>query len=84
MEKENRKPPLKPVQVCFSGGGTLAPLHVGAVLALEEAGYSVVDPSGASAGAIISACIALETLNELITKELVVFLPAVELYRLAP
>ena len=25
-----------------------------------------------------------ETLNELITKELVVFLPAVELYRLAP
>ena len=59
MEKENRKPPLKPVQVCFSGGGTLAPLHVGAVLALEEAGYSVVDPSGASAGAIVSACIAM-------------------------
>ena len=59
MEKENRKPPLKPVQICFSGGGTLAPLHVGAVLAFEEAGYTIVDPTGASAGAIISACIAL-------------------------
>ena len=28
--------------------------------------------------------IGIETLNELIKKELVVFLPAVELYRLAP
>ena len=52
--------PLKPIQVCFSGGGTLAPLHVGAVLALEEAGYTIVDPDGASAGAIVSACIALD------------------------
>ncbi|WP_312283329.1 patatin-like phospholipase family protein [Candidatus Igneacidithiobacillus taiwanensis] len=52
--------PLKPIQVCFSGGGTLAPLHVGAILALEEAGYTIVDPSGASAGAIVSACIALD------------------------
>lgn len=60
MAKENRKPPVKRVQICFSGGGTLAPLHVGAVLAFEEAGYTIVDPTGASAGAIISACIALD------------------------
>ena len=59
MAKEDHKPPLKRVQICFSGGGTLAPLHVGAVLAFEEAGYTIVDPAGASAGAIITACIAL-------------------------
>ena len=47
------------VEVVRSGAGTLAPLHVGAEMALEEAGVVPVVNAGASAGAIISACKAL-------------------------
>ena len=47
------------VEVVRSGAGTLAPLHVGADMALEEAGIVPVVNAGASAGAIISACKAL-------------------------
>ena len=46
-------------EVCRSGAGTLAPLHVGAEMALEDAGVVPVVNAGASAGAIISACKAL-------------------------
>ena len=47
------------VEVVRSGAGTLAPLHVGAEMALEDAGVVPVVNAGASAGAIISACKAL-------------------------
>ena len=46
-------------EACRSGAGTLAPLHVGADMALEEAGIVPTVNAGASAGAIISACKAL-------------------------
>ena len=47
---------MRKAEICRSGAGTLAPLHVGADMALEDAGIVPVVNAGTSAGAIISAC----------------------------
>lgn len=44
------------IEVCRSGAGVLAPLFVGAEMALEDAGLDSTVDAGTSAGAIISAC----------------------------
>ncbi len=54
----------KSVGVVFSGGGARAYAHIGAVLALREAGVPVDFVSGASMGAIIAACVAAGWDNE--------------------
>lgn len=48
--------PQRKIEVCRSGAGTLAPLHVGADMALEDAGLTITVDAGTSAGAIVAAC----------------------------
>ena len=47
------------IELCMSGAGTYAPLHVGGVLALEDAGIVSTLNTGASAGAIVAGCMSL-------------------------
>ena len=44
------------IEVARSGAGTLAPLHVGADMALEDADLTITVDAGTSAGAIVAAC----------------------------
>ncbi len=48
--------PQRKIEVCRSGAGTLAPLHVGADMALEDAGLTITVDAGTSAGAIVATC----------------------------
>lgn len=52
------------IELCMSGAGTLAPLHVGAVMAIEDAGIETQINVGTSAGAIIAGCMSLGTTGE--------------------
>ena len=45
----------KEVGVAFSGSGFKVPAHVGALVALEDLGYNIVEVSGTSGGSIIAA-----------------------------
>ncbi len=45
----------KQVRVALSGSGFKFPAHVGALVALEEAGYEIVELAGTSGGSIVSA-----------------------------
>ncbi len=46
---------MKPIRVAFSGAGFRIPGHVGALKAILEAGYEIVEIAGTSAGSIIAA-----------------------------
>lgn len=48
----------EPIDLVFSGSGTLVPAHVGAYSALMDAGFEVVRVAGTSGGAIMAAGIA--------------------------
>lgn len=45
----------KPIRVALSGSGTKAPAHVGALAAILNEGYEVVELAGTSGGALCSA-----------------------------
>jgi len=46
---------MKPIRVALSGSGTKAPSHVGALAAIEDAGYEIVELAGTSGGALCAA-----------------------------
>lgn len=47
---------VKPkIRVALSGSGTKAPAHVGALAAVEDAGYEIVELAGTSGGALCAA-----------------------------
>lgn len=48
----------KSIKVVLSGSGLLYPMHVGAIKALHEEGYSIKEIAGVSGGSIIAAAIA--------------------------
>ena len=48
----------KQIRLCFSGSGFRFPAHVGALSAVEEMGYEVIEVSGTSGGSIIGSMIA--------------------------
>jgi NTE family protein len=50
---------MKPVRVALSGSGFLAGIHVGAVAALVDSGYTIVEIAGTSGGSIVAAAVAL-------------------------
>jgi NTE family protein len=61
---DNTKNPIKTIiakymEIVYGGGGTLAPLHVGATNAIYDHGYEASFIVGTSAGAIIGALLAL-------------------------
>lgn len=49
---------MKPIRVALSGSGFKFPAHVGALTAIHEAGYKVVEIAGTSGGSIIAALLA--------------------------
>lgn len=49
----------KPIQVALSGSGFLLPVHLGALQAIEAAGYRVSASSGTSGGAIVAVLYAV-------------------------
>jgi NTE family protein len=46
---------MKPIRVALSGSGTKAPAHVGALQAIVDAGFTIIELAGTSGGALISA-----------------------------
>ena len=46
---------MKPIRVAFSGSGFKFPAHVGALLAIQDAGYTPVEMAGTSGGSIVAA-----------------------------
>lgn len=46
---------MKPIRVALSGSGFKLPAHVGALLAVRDAGYSVIEYAGTSGGSIVAA-----------------------------
>jgi hypothetical protein len=50
----------RPIQVALSGSGFLLPVHVGALQAIEGAGYAISALSGTSGGAIVAAIYAVQ------------------------
>ena len=50
----------KNIQVALSGSGFLLPAHVGALQAIEGAGYQVSALGGTSGGAIVAAIYAVQ------------------------
>jgi NTE family protein len=46
---------MKPIRVALSGSGFLLPAHVGALHAIADAGYEVVEIAGTSGGSIVAA-----------------------------
>ena len=50
---------MKQVRLALSGSGFLAPIHAGAVCALYELGYSIVELAGTSGGSIVAAYAAM-------------------------
>jgi len=50
----------RPIQVALSGSGFLLPVHVGALQAIEDAGYAISALSGTSGGAIVAAIYAVQ------------------------
>lgn len=49
---------MKQVRLCLSGSGYRFPAHIGAVAAVEEAGYEIVEVAGTSGGSIVAAMVA--------------------------
>lgn len=49
---------MKPIRVALSGSGFRLPAHVGALQAIEDAGYQVVQLAGTSGGSIVAALFA--------------------------
>jgi NTE family protein len=45
----------RPIRVALSGSGTKAPAHVGALAAIEDAGFEIVEIAGTSGGALCAA-----------------------------
>lgn len=45
----------RPIRVALSGSGTKAPAHVGALAAIEDAGFEIVELAGTSGGALCAA-----------------------------
>lgn len=45
----------RPIRVALSGSGTKAPAHVGALAAIEDAGFDIVEIAGTSGGALCAA-----------------------------
>jgi len=46
---------MKPIRVALSGSGFKFPAHVGALMAIQDAGYKPVEYAGTSGGSLISA-----------------------------
>lgn len=46
---------MKPIRVALSGSGFRLPAHVGALAAIEDAGYTVAQLAGTSGGSIVAA-----------------------------
>lgn len=46
---------MKPIRVALSGSGFKFPAHVGALMAVRDAGYQVVELAGTSGGSIVAA-----------------------------
>ena len=49
---------MKKIRLALSGSGTKAPAHVGAILAIQEAGFEIVELAGTSGGALCCALLA--------------------------
>lgn len=56
------------IAVAFGGGGIRSIAHIGAVIALEEMGYSIVETAGTSGGAIVASLVARGYTGEEIKK----------------
>ncbi|WP_233272943.1 patatin-like phospholipase family protein [Paraburkholderia acidisoli] len=60
---------MKPIRVALSGSGFRLPAHLGALQAIADAGYEVVELSGTSGGSIVASLYAsgmsLDVLREL-------------------
>ncbi len=60
---------MKPIHVALSGSGFKFPAHVGALLAIRDAGYEIKEIAGTSGGSIIACLVAsgmdLETMKAL-------------------
>ena len=50
---------MKQVRLALSGSGFLAPIHAGAVCALYDLGYAIVELAGTSGGSIVAAYTAM-------------------------
>ena len=50
---------MKQVRLALSGSGFLAPIHAGAVCALYDLGYTIVELAGTSGGSIVAAYTAM-------------------------
>lgn len=48
----------KPIRVALSGSGFKVPAHVGALMAIQDAGYEVVQIAGTSGGSIVASLLA--------------------------
>lgn len=46
---------MKPIRLAFSGSGFKTPAHVGALLAVLDAGYTPIEYAGTSGGSIVAA-----------------------------
>jgi NTE family protein len=60
---------MRPIRVAFSGSGFRFPAHVGALLAIRDAGFTPVEYAGTSGGSIVAALAAcgmdLDAMKEL-------------------
>jgi NTE family protein len=49
---------MKPIRVALSGSGYRLSAHLGALQAIADSGYDVVEYASTSGGSIVSACLA--------------------------
>lgn len=54
------------IRVTLSGSGFRFPAHIGALAAIEDAGYEIIEFSGTSGGAIVAAMRSLYTTEEML------------------
>lgn len=63
---------MKPIRVALSGSGTKVGAHIGALQAIVDAGYTIVEMAGTSGGSIVSALYAcgmpLPVMHDLVLK----------------
>lgn len=49
---------IKPIRIAFSGSGFLGGIHAGAVCAVLDSGYTILEVAGTSGGSIVAAAVA--------------------------
>jgi len=63
------------IKVAFSGSGSLAPIHAGAVTAFLDTGHQIVEVAGTSGGSIVASAVALGLTGDDLKKIVMADLP---------